>query len=243
MNDNHPQHAAARAILPTLLHESSDWFVLNKPVGWHSVAARVTDGAPTIQEWISENLASQRDLPESGLVHRLDHSTSGCLLVARSALAQDGLRENFSAGFGGWAIGKKYLALVTGGIAPTGEFTLYFSSRHKGSAKVTVNEVGDRNEVGTCRWRVRRARDRRADAADPGAFDLIEVELVGPGRRHQIRAGLASLGHPLASDTLYRGAELRAEWNLSFAVLHAWKLVISGVEVISPSPRWADWER
>lgn len=239
MNDQPAISFDARALLPTLAHECPEWFVVNKPLGWHSVAARVTDGSPTIQEWIAANYPTQCTLPESGLVHRLDLSTSGCLLVAKTPRSYEDLRENFSSGSAGWAIGKKYLARVTRGLAPSGEFTLFFSSRHKGSAKVTVSEFGGRHERGSCRWKVLRAADLRAPQGDPAAFDLIEVELIGGGKRHQIRAGLSSLGHPLAGDAMYRGQPMDESCNHNFAALHAWKLVVTGVEVESPRPAWA----
>ena len=239
VNDTAHPHFDFASVAPMVLHEEPEWFIVNKPIGWHSVATRVTDGAPTIQEWVGAQRPSQRELPECGMVHRLDHSTSGCLLVAKSALSHEDLRENFSAGKRGWAIGKKYLALVTAGTAPTGEFALYFSSRHKGSTKVTVRDVGDRNEKGVCRWHLVRSADRRAQPFDPRAFDLIEVDLIGPGRRHQIRAGLASLGHPLAGDGLYRGSGLAEEWNHNFTALHASTLIVTEVRVESPRPSWA----
>lgn len=239
MNDQASLSFDASAVSPTVVHDCPEWFVVNKPIGWHSVAARVTDGSATIQAWIAANYPAQCALPESGLVHRLDVSTSGCLLVAKSERSYEDLRENFSAGVGGWSIAKKYLALATPGLAQSGEFTLFFSSRHKGSAKVTVHEVGSRNERGVCRWKVLRASDPQAAAGDPTTFDLIEVELIGAGRRHQIRAGLSSLGHPLAGDLMYRGAPLNESCNHSFAALHAWKIVVTGIEVESAPPQWA----
>ncbi len=225
--------------MPTIVHDSAEWFVVNKPTGWHSVAARVTDGSATIQEWIAEHYPTQCALPESGLVHRLDHSTSGCLLIAKTVRSYEDLRENFSAGVAGWAIEKKYLARVTRGIAESGEFTLFFSSRHKGSAKVTVHEFGAKNERGSCRWKVLKRADPRGVADDPCAFDLVEIELIGGGKRHQIRAGLSSVGHPLAGDAMYRGQPLDESVNHGYAALHAWKVVVTGVEVESPRPLWA----
>ncbi len=239
MNDPILQPKPDRQSLPTIVHEEPEWFVVNKPIGWHSVATRVTDGAQTIEQWLGESFSALSALPECGLVHRLDLSTSGCLLVARTAQMHQTLRDNFTAGFGGWSIEKKYLALVARGLESRGEFTLCFAGRHKGSAKVTVSEVGHRNERGTCRWCVVRSGAANIDSTDPRAFDLVEVEVVGPGRRHQIRAGFGSLGHPLAGDSLYRGTELAKEWNENFAALHSWKLSITGIQVESPRPIWA----
>jgi len=60
--------------------------------------------------------------------------------------------------------------------------------------------------------------------------DVVEVELIGPGRRHQIRAGFAYLEHPLEGDTLY-GAQGPSHFSL-----HAWKIMIDGLTVIAPPP-------
>lgn len=225
---------------PTIVHTEPEWLVLDKPIGWHTVAARDTDGAPTIEQWIAKTLPQQCALPECGLVHRLDRSTSGCLLVARDQSMYDSLRENFSVGRGGWSIEKKYLALVTPGLPSVGEFDLYFSGRHKGSAKVQVKPHGSASERGACRWKVVRRAAAGSSPSDPRAFDLVEVDLIGAGRRHQIRAGLSSLGHPLAGDDQYRGTALDPTWNSNCSALHAWRLCVSGVLVTCPKPIWAE---
>ncbi|MDA0214623.1 MAG: pseudouridine synthase, partial [Planctomycetota bacterium] len=100
MNDPILQPKPDRQSLPTIVHEEPEWFVVNKPIGWHSVATRVTDGAQTIEQWLGESFPALSALPECGLVHRLDLSTSGCLLVARTAQMHQTLRDNFTAGFG-----------------------------------------------------------------------------------------------------------------------------------------------
>ena len=216
--------------------------VLHKPAGWHSVEVRSSSGGEVLSRWIAVQFAAQARLPDAGLVHRLDQCTSGCMIAARDASVHGMLREAVS-GRGSMHIKKVYLALVRPGIAPQGRFELVFSSRHKGSTKATVRRDGE-GELGECSWRVVRAAEKTSDngidaATTPLAFDLIEVEIHGPGRRHQIRAGMAFTGHPLAGDALYRGAPLNPKWSAGCFTLHAWRVEIGDLLVESPRPTWA----
>jgi len=212
----------------SILREEASWLVVAKPAGLHSVEQRGSD-APSVEAWLRAERADLAALPECGLVHRLDHETSGCLLVAKDADARERLRDAFS-GRGG-DIRKTYLARVEGRLPErvmAGAFTLSFTSRHKGSAKVTVHTRGEPDTIGRCRWRVRSvAGEGRA------ATTLLEVELLGPGRRHQIRAGLAYEGNPLLGDTLYGGHEAPHG-----PLLHAWRIEVDGTTVECPPPAW-----
>jgi len=213
---------------PSVIHESPSWLVVAKPAGIHTIAQRGSD-APSVEAWLRAARPELGGLAECGLVHRLDHETSGCLLVAKDADTRERLRDAFS-GRGG-EVRKTYLARVEGRLPErvmAGSFTLSFTSRHKGSAKVTVHTRGEPDSIGRCRWRV-----RSVAGADADATTLLEVELLGPGRRHQIRAGLAFEGHPLAGDTLY-GAREAPHGPL----LHAWRLVVDGAAVECPLPHW-----
>lgn len=194
---------------------------LDKPAGWHSVAQRRSADEPSVEGWLRLHHPPQASLPEAGLVHRLDRGTSGILVAAVDAMTHARLRESFGADAAGGPA-KTYLALVAPGIASEGAFALYFTSRYKGSAKVTVQPRGAAGHLGRCRWRVLRRG---------GPADLVEVALEGPGRRHQIRAGLAHLGHPLLGDVLYDGPP-----RAGGAALHAWRLTLDGVQLESRPP-------
>jgi 23S rRNA-/tRNA-specific pseudouridylate synthase len=211
--------------LPTVLGETRDWLVVAKPAGWHCVrgaTAADATGAGVLEEWLSHARPDLAGLPESGLVHRLDRDTSGCVVVARSVAAHAEFARRFRAGAG---VRKTYVARLRPGIASEGDVTLHFVSRHKRSARITVARSGPASRPGRMRWRV--------VARDAARGDLVELELVGAGKRHQLRAGCAHLGHPLIGDARY-GGEGREPLQL-----HAWRVEIDGVTVEAPLPAWA----
>lgn len=214
-------------VQPEVIGQTEQWLVINKPSGWHSVRigsgghgsdAASTSG-PVLQDWLEMRFPELGSLRESGLVQRLDQLTSGCVIAGRSEAAVARLRDALRRPAGG--IGKTYLAMVEGDASP-GSFELYFHSRYRRSRKISVADSGGEGERGECRWRVRK---RFPDGA------LLEVDLLGPGRRHQIRAGLAHLGHPLLGDELYGGPP----WDGRFG-LHAWRVVIDGQTVEADAP-------
>ena len=69
--------------------------------------------------------------------------------------------------------------------------------------------------------------------ASGGYSGFLELELIGPGKRHQLRAGCAFLGHPLVGDTLY------GEGSEGGVRLHAWRIELDGVIAEAPKPAWA----
>ena len=210
---------------PTVLFEAPDWLVVDKPAGWHSVrgaTAPSSDGWGVLEAWLARTRPELASLPESGLVHRLDRETSGCMVVARSAMAHRDLVRRIRDGDG---MRKLYLARVRSGLPSEGDATLYFSGRYKGSARVTVTRAGAARNAGRFRWHVVARDDKRGD--------LVELELIGRGKRHQLRAGCAFLGHPLVGDKLY------GEGSEDGVRLHAWRIELDGVIAEARKPAWA----
>jgi 23S rRNA pseudouridine1911/1915/1917 synthase len=208
---------------PRVIQSFDGWMVIDKPAGLHTVAQAGSQG-PSVESWLRANHPECSELAEAGLCHRLDQWTSGCLVVATRPDQHERLRTVF--GDAGSGVRKVYLALARKGLSAQGRFRLHFESRYKRSAKVTVSESGDAWSAGRCMWRVL--------GPGPAGHDRVEVELIGPGRRHQIRAGLAHLGHPLAGDSLYGGAALA---GLHGPALHAWRIRLEEDLVEAPPPQ------
>ena len=137
---------------------------------------------------------------EPGIVHRLDTQTSGLVLAARSAegftrMSQALEREQLK---------KRYLAVVSArGLAESGEISRALAPDPGHPERVRVLEEGDTS--GYARHKITRFRLERI----VGDRALIELS-VGSAFRHQIRAHLAAIGHPIAGDAVYGGEQLPA---------------------------------
>ncbi len=124
------------------------------------------------------------------LVNRIDRNTSGIVIAAKTAVALRILNEKLK----NREIQKYYLCLVHGEM-PRQEDTL--------EGYLEKNEKQNRVYVSTTPRpgaRTIRTRYRVLEAHD--GLSLLEIHLL-TGRTHQIRAHMASIGHPLLGDGKY----------------------------------------
>jgi 23S rRNA pseudouridine1911/1915/1917 synthase len=163
-----------------------------------------------------------------GIVHRLDRFTSGVLLVAKTDAAHQSLARQFASR----TVEKIYLTLVEGTMEGAGRIQKPIVRDPKNRARMTARLETGRSALTD--WQVIEQFD---------GFTLLQVR-IGTGRTHQIRAHMASLGHPVAGDRLY-GAKA-SQWNRFF--LHAHRLgfvsPVTGAKVVeSPlPPELAEWK-
>lgn len=136
-----------------------------------------------------------------GAVHRLDVETSGLVAFARNQKTYERLREDFSKN----RIEKEYTALVQGKIEKAGHIDWPIGSDPKSAKKVKVYK------------NIKEARRNKAQEAvtiyqtpspyqgeGRGEVSLLRIH-IKTGRRHQIRAHLAAISHPIVGDTTYGG--------------------------------------
>ena len=148
------------------------------------------------------------------LANRIDRNTGGMVLAAKNAEALKILCEKIK----NREIDKRYLAVVHG-VPKRKEATLEgFLQKNESKNKVYLSGKKTENNL-TVRTRYRVLKSA-------GGLSLLEVELL-TGRTHQIRAHLASIGHPLLGDGKY--GKLAADKKLGFnkQALYSYKLSFS----------------
>ncbi|MFH1575680.1 MAG: RluA family pseudouridine synthase [Candidatus Nealsonbacteria bacterium] len=127
-------------------------------------------------------------------VHRLDKDTSGILMIAKNDDALNFLQKQFKER----KVEKKYIALIVGHLkSEKGEIETLIGRSPKDRRRQKAFPLQDPESTGKRQaktsWRVLQKFDN---------YDLIEAE-PQTGRKHQIRAQLTYLGHPIAGDKLY----------------------------------------
>lgn len=225
-----PLRATAEDLPIEILYQDADVIALNKPAGMtvHPGAGRPSGTLVNalLHHFAALSGVSGEERP--GIVHRIDKDTSGVLLVAR----HDAAHRKLAAQFAGRQVGKVYLALVEGLVKlDSGRIEKPISRDPVRRVRMTARLAAGRAAVTEYKV-LRRYKE----------FTFLEVR-IGTGRTHQIRAHLASIGHPVAGDRLY-GARA-ADYGRFF--LHAHRIAFhhpsTGERVTVEAPLPPELER
>ena len=134
------------------------------------------------------------DNPENDVIpklcHRLDLETSGVLLLAKTMEALTFVQGQFERR----TVRKEYLVLVHGELAEEGGLIdLPLGPPVDPAQRPRAAVRHDIGQACRTRWRVQQRWS---------GCTLCHIELL-TGRRHQIRAHMAAIGHPVVGDKLY----------------------------------------
>ncbi len=207
-----------------VIFEDDDLLVLDKPAGMAVHPGTGTPAGTTLIERVWQQLGASPSVFQPALAHRLDRGTSGVVVVAKTRKALLDVQRQIQSK----DTPKEYIALVEGVPSKSsGKISTRLEridSRDHGAKSIVVegSEGGKESET---RWKI---RGRYAGCT------LLEVQILS-GRLHQIRAHLASIGHPIVGDDRYGTAALP---GLKRPFLHAARLGLKlyGRNVFFESP-------
>jgi 23S rRNA pseudouridine1911/1915/1917 synthase len=215
---------------PSVIYEDDDVLVLDKPAGL-VVHGDGRTQETTLSDWILRHYPSLEKVgepfvtldgkifPRPGIVHRLDRETSGLIIVAKTAVAYEYLKNEFKE----HRVKKEYLALVYGHLET--ESGLIDKPIGKSKQDFRLREAGPK-AGGTMReartvWEM---KERLIDS-EGHLYSLVYVR-PETGRTHQIRAHMRSVGFPVVCDSMYAPGRLCPAPLLRHG-LHACRLDLS----------------
>jgi tRNA pseudouridine32 synthase/23S rRNA pseudouridine746 synthase len=193
-----------------LIYEDSALLVFNKPSGLLSVPGKGPEKADCLRTRV------QQVYPEALTVHRLDMSTSGILLMARSAA----LHRTLSIAFQDREVKKRYVAVVDCHMQENS------SQEWQLIDKPIATDWINRPLMKIDPIEGKPSQTHYKIVSYDAATDTTRLELAPiTGRTHQLRVHLQSLGHPILGDHLYASPQVMAK--SARLMLHASQLTLT----------------
>ncbi|MBC8317660.1 MAG: RluA family pseudouridine synthase [Desulfobulbaceae bacterium] len=223
---------APESIPLQVLYEDDDLISIVKPPGLVVHPANGHESGTLVHALLHlcTNLSGINGELRPGIVHRLDKDTSGVMVAAKNDMAHHGLVKQFQ----NRSVKKIYHAILAG-IPRTSEGRIESPiGRHPiKRKKMAVLESGGRHAVTL--WEVKEVFD---------SYSFVRLRLE-TGRTHQIRVHMASIGCPVAGDSLY-GKKNTGSLEIDRQCLHSSILSIthpvSGEKLTFTAPLWPDME-
>ncbi len=216
------------AVEPRIVYEDDAVLVVDKPAGVIVHSDGRTE-EPSLADWVAERYPAMRTVgepwlspqgltvPRPGIVHRLDRTTSGVMILAKTPEAYALLKKQFQDR----TVKKEYIALVYG--HPTedeGVIEAEIRRTRTTPPRWTAEPGRQKKRAAVTEWQVEK---RGTTQGEP--VTLLSV-VPRTGRTHQIRVHLKFMGHAVVCDHLYAPGK-PCPPGLSRPALHAKMLTIN----------------
>lgn len=213
-----------------VVYEDVHVVIINKPSGMLSQKARPED--ISANEYLLAYLIGKGELTEEMLrtfrpsvCNRLDRNTSGLLLAGKTL---EGLQQMAEA-LKQRSVQKYYRCIVAGEVKQASYLKGWLKKDEKTNQVTVLRELPEEQPMGELRGEkfLPIETEYRPLQVLKGYTEL-EVHLI-TGRSHQIRAHLASVGHPIVGDLKYGKKQVndrfKKEVQVTSQLLHAYRMV------------------
>ena len=189
--DAPPPQPKKKRIRIKILYEDEHILVVNKQAGLLSVATDKME-PDTLHSRSLDYLREENEKAWIYIVHRLDRETSGVMVFAKHKRHKEYLQEQFAAR----SVHRVYHALIQGTPEKQSGTIQEWLLEDKFLNVKAVNKRHPQAKEAITHWNIE-------DSDETASLVQLTIET---GRRHQIRVGLANLGHPVIGDEQH-GAE------------------------------------
>lgn len=186
-----------------VVYEDNHIIVVNKEVG--EIVQGDKSGDTPLSETIKQYLKEKYNKPGNvfcGVVHRIDRPVSGLVIFARTSKALERLNKMLRDG----EIHKTYWVLVEG-KPEKDEAILENYLVSDGRLNKTFISSPDNPQA-------KKSILSYKTIANGDRYTLLEVNLM-TGRKHQIRAQLSGIGHPIKGDLKYGAKRSNRDGGIS----------------------------
>ena len=197
-----------------ILYEDDHILLINKPAGM--LSQKAAEGDVSLEGRLTpEQLKTFRP----SVCNRLDRNTSGLILAGKSLAGLQAMAKLLKDR----SVHKYYLCVVKGQVSERQRISGFLLKNEK-TNQVTVSRT---EKPGSSEIITEYRPVKSWDEEGIGRLTLLEAALI-TGRTHQIRAHLASIGHPLAGDGKYGDSRLndrlRRKYGISHQMLHSCRM-------------------
>lgn len=216
-----------------VVYEDVHVIIINKPSGMLSQKAEAAD--ISANEYLLAYLIGKGELTEEmmrtfkpSVCNRLDRNTSGLLIAGKTL---EGLQQMAKA-LKQRSLQKYYRCIVAGEITEASYLKGWLKKNEKNNQVTVAKELPkeDSEHTGKTENYLPIETEYRPIQRLNGYTEL-EVHLI-TGRSHQIRAHLASVGHPIVGDLKYGNKQIndrfKKEVQVTSQLLHAYRMVFPG---------------